>query len=101
MQGRLATPVSWQCDRNPLMNTDLVVGAAVKFNWAQTVEFTRRGPPILGGVAVQPERPCLSWSMLLFARQVFSGQQRETFAGPEKHPAPALQNEGASQLTVR
>jgi hypothetical protein len=73
MQGRLATPVSWQCDRNPLMNTDLGVGASVKFNWAQTPDFTSRAPIILGEAAVQLVRRGLNWSIPSFARQAFSG----------------------------
>jgi hypothetical protein len=52
MRGRLATPVSWQCDRNPLMNTDLSVGASVKFNWAQTPEFTFPARRYLGRASV-------------------------------------------------
>ena len=74
MRGRLATPVSWQCDRNPLMNTDLSVGASVKFNWAQTRDFTSRAPLILGGAAVQLVRWGLNWPMPSFARQAFSGR---------------------------
>ena len=75
MQGRLATPVSWQCDRNPLMNTDLSVGAAVKFNCAQTPDFTSPAPVISGGPAVYLVRQRLSWPMPSFAQRVFSGQR--------------------------
>ncbi len=54
MRGRLATPKGLQYDRNPLINTDLGRGALVKFNRAQTLDFT--------------SRVCLLW-----ARQLYSG----------------------------
>ena len=75
MRGRLATPTGWQCDRNPLINTDLGRGAPVKFNWAQAFDFTPRVLLILGGVTVQRVRQRLRWPMPSFAQRAFSDLQ--------------------------
>ncbi len=75
MRGRLATPTGWQCDRNPLINTDLGRGAPVKFNWAQVPDFTSRVLLVLGEAAVQLARQRLRWPMPSFAQQAFSDLQ--------------------------